>query len=104
VVLEGALLQAGSRVFKLDEPFEWRATVFQESAGPVDACFQATWVRQRQQEIVFVSLGRLDDRPDEALHPAAFAPPPRAARVAVDRLFMLPLRHALRAAVRPASP
>ena len=46
VVLEGNELRAGDRVIDLTAPLEWRAFLFLESAGPLGAVVQATWVRQ----------------------------------------------------------
>jgi hypothetical protein len=121
IVLDGTLLRAGARTFDLTEPFEWRASEFQESAGVADARFQATWVRQDHEEIAFVSLQGAEERSsvhellgsrqgdndaelrrDARLGRALDGPaPPRESRVAVDRLFMLPLRRALDGAALP---
>ncbi len=55
VVLEGTELRAGERVIDLTAPLEWRAFLFLESAGPLSAVVQATWVRQAGTEVVFVA-------------------------------------------------
>jgi len=101
VVLEGTELRAGARVIDLTEPLEWRAFLFLESAGPLGAVVQATWVRQAGTEVVLVAPqtdtrlprgGRVPSIPD--------APPPIELRMAIERLFMAPFRHALDRAPR----
>jgi hypothetical protein len=103
VVLEGTELRAGARVIDLTAPLEWRAFLFLESAGPLGAVVQATWVRQAGTEVVLVAPqgdtrdamprgGRVSSIPD--------APPPLELRMAIERLFMTPLRHALDRAPR----
>ncbi len=123
IVVEGSTVRAGPRTFDLSEPFEWRVSRFREHAGPVDTCFEATWLRQAHDEIAFVSLVRGDER--TSLHDALAEPvarddpslvrdarlasgrlgpaPPSHARVAIDRLFMLPLRRVLDQAAAPRS-
>jgi hypothetical protein len=115
VVLEAGILRVGRATIDLEQPLEWRATTFQEDAGEAQASFQATWVRQGSLQVAFVSLLSADARSsmddvmrsprarldsglvrDARLLEVRFAPPPpRETRVAVDRLFMLPLRRAL---------
>jgi hypothetical protein len=102
VVLEGTELRAGERLIDLTAPLEWRAFLFLESAGPLGAVVQATWVRQAGTEVVLVApqgdtrdpapRGRFSSIPD--------APPPIELRIAIERLFMAPLRHALDGAPR----
>jgi hypothetical protein len=101
VVLEGTELRAGGRVIDLTEPLEWRAFLFLESAGALGAVVQATWVRQAGTEVVLVAPqtdtrvprgGRIPSIPD--------APPPIELRMAIERLFMAPFRHALDRAPR----
>jgi hypothetical protein len=103
VVLEGTELRAGGRVIDLTAPLEWRAFLFLESAGPLGAVVQATWVRQAGTEVVLVAPqgdtrdamprgGRVSSIPD--------SPPPIELRMAIERLFMTPLRHALDRAPR----
>ena len=103
VVLEGTELRAGGRVIDLTAPLEWRAFLFLESAGPLGAVVQATWVRQAGTEVVLVAPqgdtrdamprgGRVSSIPD--------TPPPIELRMAIERLFMTPLRHALDRAPR----
>jgi hypothetical protein len=105
VVLEGTELRAGERVIDLTAPLEWRAFLFLESAGPLAAVVQATWVRQAGIEVVLVAPqadtrepaprgGRVPSIPD--------APPPIELRMAIERLFMAPFRHALDRAPRAA--
>jgi hypothetical protein len=101
VVLEGNELRAGDRVIDLTTPLEWRAFLFVESAGAVASVVQATWVRQAGVEVVLVA-----DAAREANHPRGArvshpdAPPPIESRIAIERLFMAPLRHALECAPR----
>jgi hypothetical protein len=103
VVLEGNELRAGSRLIDLTAPLEWRAFLFLEAAGPLGAVVQATWVRQAGTEVVLVAPqadtrevvprgGRAPSIPD--------APPPIELRMAIERLFMAPFRHALDRAPR----
>jgi hypothetical protein len=103
VVLEGTELRAGERVIDLAAPLEWRAFLFLESAGPLGAVVQATWVRQAGTEVVLVAPQpdtrepaprgtRVPSIPD--------APPPLELRLAIERLFMAPFRHALDRAPR----
>jgi hypothetical protein len=112
VVLEGDLLRAGDRVIDLTSPLEWRAFLFVEATGasaPVASVVQATWVRQAGVEVVLVA-----DAAREPSHPRGTrvshpdAPPPLELRIAIERLFMAPLRSALdrapRASRAPAPP
>jgi len=123
IAVEGSTVRAGPRTFDLSAPFEWRVSRFREHAGPMDTCFEATWLRQDHDEIAFVSLVRGDERTslhDVLAEPVARGdpslvrdarlasarlgpPPPRHARVAIDRLFMLPLRRVLDQAAAPRS-
>lgn len=110
VVLDGDRLSTSRCTIRLDQPFEWRGFRFREGAE-----FQGTWVRQGKNEVVFVAL--LVDDVRRSIHDLAkvkgFRPdtmlrldrrlaegvrckaPPLDQRIAVDRLFMLPLRRAL---------
>ena len=96
VVLEGDVLRAGERVIDLASPLEWRAFLFVESTGAVASVIQATWVRQAGVEVVLVA-----DASRETIHPRGArvshpdAPPPIEHRMAIERLFMAPLRDAL---------
>ena len=117
-------MRAGGARFELSSPLEWRGFVFQEALGDSVAVYQATWVKQGSAEIVLVALlpslspagemsvtgipeldraGARDLRLGQA---TPDLPPPAEHRVAVDRLFMLPLRGALdqapRASQQPA--
>jgi hypothetical protein len=118
VVLERDRLLTGRCTIRLDQPLEWRGLVFREGNGAMGVEYQGTWVRQGKSEMVLVSLMAGDVRqsihevetrtggwPDAMLRQDAVlangspaAPPPVEQRVAVDRLFMLPLRRALDAA------
>ncbi len=110
VILDGDRLTTSCCTIRLDQPFEWRGFRFREGAD-----FQGTWVRQGKNEVVFVAL--LVDDVRRSIHDLAkvkgFRPdmvlrldrrlaegvrckaPPLDQRIAVDRLFMLPLRRAL---------
>ncbi len=103
VVLEADLLRAGDRVIDLTAPLEWRAFLFVETggAGAVASVVQATWVRQAGVEVVLVAdAGREPSHPrgTRVSHPDA--PPPLELRIAIERLFMAPLRTALDRAPR----
>ncbi len=114
LVLEGTEMHLGERRFDLRAPLEWRPFVFTESAGAVTTLYQATWLRQRSDELVLVAPMPLDVIPRSAsalggtrsselriLAQTSESPPPRELRVAIDRMFMLPLRRALDAAPAP---
>jgi len=101
VVLEGNELRAGDRVIDLASPLEWRAFLFVESAGAVASVVQATWVRQAGVEVVLVAEAAREanhPRGGRVSHPDA--PPPIELRMAIERLFMAPLRDALERAPR----
>jgi hypothetical protein len=105
-------LRIGERRFDLSLPLEWRAFVFQEPFGQAVTVYQATWIRQGAGEVVLVSLlpslapagaGEIRSTGIAELDRAAIRdlrlmqatpdePPPTEQRVAVERLFMLPLR------------
>jgi hypothetical protein len=115
VVLEGRTLRVRGAAFDLTAPLEWRALVFQEAFGQAVAIYQGSWVRQGAAEAVLVSLlpaiessaWKLDAvtgipeldraalRDLRLARAAAESPPPIELRVAIDRLFMMPLRGAL---------
>ena len=108
LVLEGHDIHLGERRFDLLAPLEWRPFVFHESTGSVTTLYQATWLRQRGDELVLVAPMPLDVIPRSAaalggtpsselriLAQTSELPPPRELRVAIDRMFMLPLRRAL---------
>ncbi len=128
VTLDGDALHLGDRVVDLRTPLEWRGFMFHESMGQMTTIYQATWLRQATTEVVLVSplpsevtswmVGRAP-RPVGAItgdalvqralvrdmrlmHSVPDAPPPRDQRVAIERLFMLPLRRALDRAPRLA--
>lgn len=119
IVLENRELRCGDHVFDLRAPLEWKGFLFHESMGAIATVYQATWIRQGGDEVVLVaplppeiSVGR---RSDVSLHPALLRdlklmqsvpgePPPRELRLAVERVFMLPLRQALDRAPRASRP
>ncbi len=105
------------RSFDLGAPLEWRGFLFHEAAGPVATIYQATWVRQGPSEVVLVAqlppeiarygvgLGANVDRTAvlrdlRLMQSLPGDPPPRELRLAIERVFMLPLRQALDAAPR----
>ncbi len=120
IVWTGDRLRARGMAFQLDQPFEWRGWVFHEAARGLGAAFQATSIRQGKDEVVFVSLvgadvrvsihdaeqSRLADADSFLLRDARLSdmplgpPPAHDRRLAIDRLFMLPLRRALDRAQR----
>jgi hypothetical protein len=123
LLLDARELRLGERVFDLSAPLEWRGIVFQEAFGQAIAVYQGTWVRQGATEAVLVSLlpslssagpaSITDGAPLSALDRSVLrdlrllqavpeAPPPSDQRVAIERLFMLPVRFALDKAPRPA--
>jgi hypothetical protein len=99
VVLEGLELRVRDKVIDLTDPLEWRSFTFHETGAEATTLYQATWARQGATELVLVcpipaelSSWGLGRSPDPA--------PAREHRVAVDRLFMIPLRSALERAPR----
>ncbi|MDI1449474.1 IMP dehydrogenase [Polyangium sp. 6x1] len=115
LTLDGRELVVGERRFDLDAPLEWRPFVFQEAFGQAVAVYQGTSIRQGASEAVLVALlpsilpyefgdeGDLDRgllRDLRLMQAPPEEPPPRDARVAIDRLFVLPVRSALDRAPR----
>jgi hypothetical protein len=115
LTLDGRELVVGERRFDLTAPLEWRPFVFQEAFGAAMAVYQGTWVRQGANETVLVALlpSILPFEPDEdgdldrgmlrdmrLMAAMPEDPPSREARVAIDRLFVLPVRAALDKAPR----
>jgi hypothetical protein len=124
VVLDRTELRVGTRRIDLSAPLEWRASLFQERGVLTASICQATWVRQGEVEIILVSPLAADGTwmvdANVAVRAAgqgpaakravahdlrltqavAGEPPPRDARHAIDRVFMLPLRRALDRAPR----
>lgn len=108
--LDARELVVGERRFDLEAPLEWRPFVFQEALGQSVTIFQGTAIRQGGSEAVLVSLlpsfvpfevrdsGQFDRamlRDLRLVQASPEDPPPRASRVAIDRLFVLPVRSAL---------
>lgn len=126
IVLERRALKVGAKVFDLTAPLEWKAFMFHETVGAMAMLYHATWVRQDLSEVVLVSpmppevSSLFADGPDEVravverssemqravardlrvMQAAADAPPPVETRIAVERMFMFPLRRALDTAPR----
>ena len=110
LTLDGHELVVGERRFDLDAPLEWRPFVFQEAFGQAVAVYQGTSIRQGASEAVLVALlpsilpfdegeeGEIDRgmiRDLRLMQADPEEPPPREKRVAMDRLFVLPMRSAL---------
>lgn len=108
--LDDRELVVGERKFDLEAPLEWRPFVFQEALGQCITVYQGTSIRQGGSEAILVSLlppfaplevrdlSRLDRailRDVRLTQASREDPPPRDARVAIDRLFVLPVRSAL---------
>jgi hypothetical protein len=103
IVADPDRLVVGEHVFDLSSPLEWRVFTFQEGNAGVATLYQATTIRQGATETVLVcrapaevaswSLGRPSD-----------AAPARETRVAIDRIFMTPLRSILERAPRITRP
>lgn len=114
--LDASMLTIGDLRFDLALPLRWRATLFRERGfGGVDAIYQATYLQQGDVEIALVSIlpalsspladgdlptGGLfterEVREDvELLAHSPSLPPPPAQRVAIDRVFVLPIRRAI---------
>jgi hypothetical protein len=121
VELDGRRLTVGPRTIDLDGPLEWKASTFHESFGPLTTVYQATEIIQAHERIVLVAQmpGELSmggdfasaQRRDPELRSVVMAdlkliqatpePPPTGdSRVAIDRLFVVPLRRALDRAPR----
>ena len=120
LMLDGYELRVADHRFDLSAPLEWRAFVFQEPFGQAVAVYQATSIRQGSAEVVLISLlpslvpsssgelvstgiaelDRASIRDLRLTQAAPDEPPPTEQRVAIDRLFMLPLRIALDRAPR----
>jgi hypothetical protein len=124
IVLAGGALRVGARHVDLSMPFEWRTTIFQERGPHTATVCQATWVRQADVEIVLVApmpadggwthdadaairaagegalVRRAITRDLRLIRAAAGDAPPREARHAIERVFVLPVRRALDRAPR----
>jgi hypothetical protein len=117
LTLDGRHLHVGDRDVDLTAPLEWKPIVFQEAFGAAVAVYQGTWVRQGGTELVLVSLlpalgpppGAELDLADvdravlrdlRLMQASPEQPPPPEQRVAIERLFMLPVRSALDRAPR----
>jgi len=102
VTLEGDKLGAREKIIDLADPVEWRSFTFHEPCSSTPAAltfYQATWVRQGATELVLVCPIPADASSLGLARPSD-PPPARENRVAVDRLFMIPLRKALEGAPR----
>ncbi len=117
IVLDEAALRVGARTFDLGKSLDWRGLFFQEAGPGGLTIYQGTHVRQGLNEVVFVALlpalsspADPGDRAPVGVGPGrevssrerAEEPPPASQRVAIDRVFMLPIRAALDASPPPA--
>lgn len=117
LTLDGRHLCVGDRSVDLNAPLEWKPIVFQEAFGQAIAVYQGTWIRQGGTELTLVSLlpalgpvpgsdldaSTLDRgvlRDLRLMQASPEVPPPSEQRVAIERLFMLPVRSALDRAPR----
>ena len=126
VVLDRQSLRVGPQTFDLAASLDWKAFMFHETVGAMAMLYHATWVRQNDAEVVLVSpmppevSSLFAEGPDEVrsvverssemqravakdlrvMQATADTPPPVETRVAVERLFMFPLRRALDTAPR----
>ncbi len=115
--LDGPALHAGGRTVDLTAPLEWRPIIFQEAFGQAVFVYQGTWIRQGVTELVLVSplpslappspaeisaLDRAALRDLRLMQAMPDLPPPSEQRIAIDRLFMVPMRSALDRAPRIA--
>lgn len=112
LTLDGRALHLGDRQIDLASPLEWRSIVFQEAFGHAVAVYQGTWIRQGGHDVCMVcllpslgptagpdldlqTLDRATLRDLRLMRATPEEPPPAEQRVAIERLFMLPLRSAL---------
>jgi hypothetical protein len=99
VALDEQELRVRDKVIDLTDALEWRSFTFHETGAGAITLYQATWARQGATELVLVC-----PIPAElslwGLGPSPGPPPAREHRVAIDRLFMIPLRNALEHAPR----
>lgn len=118
VRLDGARLTVGHSALDLSASLDWRGMLFREAEHGGLAIYQGTYVRQGATELVFVSLmpalaapsdpgdvlstrepsiERAVQRDLALLQESTEEPPPTELRVAIERVFMLPIRAALSA-------
>jgi hypothetical protein len=116
VIVDDRALFVGERTFDLDAALEWHGALFREQAFGTMSVFQLTFVRQGDHEVAFVSLmpalaapscpGDVLSTTEPELERAVLRDmgllnvgvedaPPAHLRVAIERVFMLPLRAAL---------
>jgi len=102
IAVERERLVIGDRTIDLNAPVDWRVFTFHEGDPQVESLYQATSIRQGAVEAVLVCRAPSDvaswggGRTDP--------PPARESRVAVDGLFMTPLRARLAEAPRVSRP
>jgi hypothetical protein len=103
IKVEQDTLAIGDDTFDLAAPVEWRVFTFHEGEPGVATLYQATSLRQGTCEAVFVCRAP-EDVGSWSVGRAPDAAPAREARVAIDRLFMTPLRAVLEQAPRLSRP
>jgi hypothetical protein len=99
IVVERDQLAIGEKLFDLTSRVDWRVFTFQEGDAGGATLYQATTVRQGPHEVVLVCRAHAEHA-SWSVGRASDAPPAREARVAIDRLFMTPLRAVLEQAPR----
>jgi len=103
VAVERDRLVIGEVTFDLTAPVEWRVSTFYDGAPGVSTLYQATAVKQGPNEVFLVCCASAE-LASWVMGRAEGTPPPREGRVAIDRLFMTPLRAALELAPRVPRP
>ena len=105
IAVEPDRLTIGERTFDLASPVEWRIFTFQETEV-VDrlaaALYQATAIRQGATEVVLVCRAGAEAAAWSTRR--SDVPPAKEARVAIDGLFMTPLRAVLEHVPRVSRP
>lgn len=120
VTLDQQALSVGQRMLDLEAGLDWKGLLFQETGLAGVTIYQGTQVHQGAHDLVFVSLMPALSSPNDPgdlppqdavleqatqrdlllLRDVSGEPPPADRRVAIDRVFMLPLRAALQGAPR----
>jgi len=103
IAVEHDTLVIGDETFDLAAPVEWRVWSFHEGDPVVATLYQATSIRQGTSEAVLVCRAP-EDLVSWSVGRPTDAPPAREVRVAIDRIFMTPLRAVLEGAPRLSRP
>jgi hypothetical protein len=104
VTVDATQVKVGERAFDLTAPLEWRGFMFHEFVFVAPMPAELSLVDAHPDIPTDSSSQRAIVRDLRLMQSLADAPPPRDLRVAVDRLFMLPLRRALDRAPRVSRP